>query len=75
MRLKIAIRISEDCGLNTLEECYRNIEIHAMQIFPYDKIEEELAELHNEIDELCKSFGEDKERFCQRTIKEIKSVL
>lgn len=75
MKLKKAIRIAEECGLKTLKECYRNIEIHSVNFFPYSEIDNELAELHNEIEDLSKSFGLDKECFCNRTIKEIKSVL
>jgi hypothetical protein len=35
--------------LITLGECYDNIDIHANSLFIFDKIEEEIQELRNEI--------------------------
>lgn len=48
MTLKNACDIAESCGLNTIEEAVFNIELHACQLFTYEKIEEELGELRAE---------------------------
>jgi len=41
VKLKDAIELGKECGLNSVEECVSNIEIHAMNLFPYKKINEE----------------------------------
>jgi len=48
MKLKDAIEFGKDCGLNTVEECVSNIEIHAMNLFRYTEINKELKELYDE---------------------------
>lgn len=48
MKLKDAIDIGKGCGLDTVEECVENIEIHAISLFSYDVITKELNELKNE---------------------------
>jgi hypothetical protein len=48
MKLKEAIELGHDCGLETVEECIRNVEIHATMLFKYEDINKELNELHNE---------------------------
>ena len=48
MKLKEAIEIGEECGLYTLEECVRNIELHSTQFFAYTKVIQELNKLHAE---------------------------
>jgi hypothetical protein len=45
MKLFDAMEIGSDLGLETVEEAVRNIYIHAMNMFPYDEITTELAEL------------------------------
>ncbi|MHA1881561.1 MAG: hypothetical protein ACTSUO_00755 [Candidatus Thorarchaeota archaeon] len=45
MKLKKAIEIGKECGLETARECVYNIVAHADMLFPYEKITEELNEL------------------------------
>lgn len=51
MKLKDAIGLGRACGLETVEECVRNIEIHCMSLFLYTKLEAELLELNKEYKE------------------------
>ncbi len=51
MTLKEAIRIGKVCGLETVDEAVLNVELSAMQIFPYEDISKELRELNSEYDE------------------------
>lgn len=53
MKLKSAIEIAKDCGLDTIGEAIMNIKIHAMSIFEYGKEAEEYKELVDE----CKKLG------------------
>lgn len=48
MKLEEAIKLGKDCGLETVEECIRNIELHAISLFKYEDINKELNELHND---------------------------
>lgn len=48
MKLKRAIKIGKDCGLETIGEAICNIELHASSIFDFDKVQEEIEELHND---------------------------
>ncbi|MDU4051162.1 MAG: hypothetical protein E7H33_09620 [Clostridium perfringens] len=48
MKLKRAIKIGKDCGLETIGEAIYNVDLHATNIFDHDKIEEELKELYND---------------------------
>lgn len=57
MKLKTAIDIAKDCGLETVGEAICNIEIHALSIFDYDKMNEEFKELYDDF----KSSGLDKD--------------
>ena len=50
MTLKTCIEIGKDCGLHTLEECIRNVHIHANMMFPVGRINEELAELNKDLE-------------------------
>jgi len=52
MKLKEALEIGIDCGLETARECIRNINIHALSLFSYSEICEELNELYTEAEEL-----------------------
>ena len=49
MKLKECIEFGRICGLNTLDECVRNIEIHATMLFPRTTIEKEISELWSDI--------------------------
>lgn len=53
MKLKDAIEIAEDCGLETVGEAVLNIRIHSLNLFEYGKELEEYKEL---IDE-CWKYG------------------
>ena len=52
MKLLNAIKIAEDCGLSTIDEMKFNIKLHANQLFDYNKINEELQELEDEINKI-----------------------
>lgn len=49
MKLDECIRIGKECGMTTLGEAYDNIDYHCPMLFEYNKIEDELQELRNEI--------------------------
>lgn len=49
MKLKDALEMGYDCGLETVEEAIINIELHASNLFPYQDIAKELDELYNEV--------------------------
>lgn len=49
MKLFNAMDIANACGLTELSEAYFNIDLHCGQIFPYDKINEEMKELRDEL--------------------------
>lgn len=52
MKLKTALEIGVDCGLETVGESLYNIQIHSPSLFTYDEINKELNELVRERDEL-----------------------
>jgi len=56
VKLKDAIELGKDCGLNTIEECIINVEVHAINFFPYKKINEELKELYEGYEEVKNSY-------------------
>ena len=49
MRLFTCLDIANACGLETVDEAIYNIELHATSIFTYDKIEEEISEIYQEL--------------------------
>lgn len=59
MKLATCLKIGEDCGLSTWEECYNNIDFHSMMIFKYDDIGKELLELQQDM------FRTDPDKFCE----------
>ncbi|WP_195972645.1 hypothetical protein [Clostridium thermobutyricum] len=52
MKLKTALDIAKDCGLYTVGEALLNIEIYALSIFNYNTLEDEVKELHGEVNQL-----------------------
>lgn len=48
MKLRDACKIGYDCGLRTIEEAIFNIELHAVSLFSYSEIFQELKELRDE---------------------------
>lgn len=52
MKLKEALKIGIDCGLETARECIRNIDLHAGMFFSWDMISMELDDLYTEAEEL-----------------------
>ncbi|MCM1269384.1 MAG: hypothetical protein NC247_01995 [Ruminococcus flavefaciens] len=52
--LKSALEIGIECGLATIGEAIFNIELHAMNIFSYDEMEDRIAQLHTEAHEVYK---------------------
>ena len=59
MKLKECLELGEECGLNTWEECYDNIYMHAISLFKYDDISNEILELQQDM------FYHDPDKFCQ----------
>ncbi|WP_336682808.1 hypothetical protein [Enterococcus casseliflavus] len=59
MKLKTAIDLAKnsDLDLETYEDVYGNIEYHAVNIFPYAKISDELDELRSDIQSLANERG------------------
>ena len=55
MKVIDACLIGEDCGLTTIEEAIRNIQIHAVSLFTFDDLEAELIELEED----SKNYSED----------------
>lgn len=45
MKLQDAIIMGRFMGLQSVDECYHNAELHYFSVLPYDKVEEERAEL------------------------------
>ena len=52
MKLKTALEIGMDCGLETVGESIYNIRFHAINLFTYGQIHTELAELKEEFETL-----------------------
>lgn len=52
MKIRKCLEFGKLCGLKTVSECVRNIEIHAGLLFPYSNLEKELEELYKDIKEL-----------------------
>lgn len=66
MKLETCLEIGKECGLTTWEECYDNIDMHAMNIFKYNEINKEILELqqdmfYNDPDKFCEMFNSSKE--------------
>ena len=66
MKLKECLELGKACGLNTWEECYDNVYLHAINIFNYSDINKEILELQKDIfainpDKFCKIFNATKE--------------
>ena len=59
MKLKECLELGKACGLTTWEECYDNVDLHAMSIFKYDEINKEILELQQDM------FYHDPDKFCQ----------
>lgn len=49
MKLERALELARSCGMSTYREAYSNVNYHAMNIFAYDKINDELRELAEEL--------------------------
>lgn len=61
MKLKKALEIGIDCGLETVGECVLNIQMHAGNLFSYPDMEKELGELaveYQHLTLLCKNAKE-----------------
>lgn len=52
MKLKEALEIGIDCGLETARECIMNVDLHVLSLFSYSEINKELNELYSEAEEL-----------------------
>ena len=59
MKLKECLELGKACGLTTWEQCYDNVDLHAMNLFKYDKIYDEILELQKDM------FAHDPDKFCE----------
>lgn len=48
MKLKEALELAEACGLETVGEALNNVVFHALNLFSYEKVDEEIEELYSE---------------------------
>lgn len=48
MKLIKALELAEECGLGTVIEAFRNVQIHADQLFTYETMNDEYQEILNE---------------------------
>ena len=49
MKLKECIELGRECGLETIEECILNVELHSASLFKIDNIAKEISELYNDL--------------------------
>ena len=56
MKFKEALEMGIACGLATVDEAIRNIEIHAGNFFVYEEVEDELQELYETFEKVGCSF-------------------
>ena len=66
MKLKECLELGKECGLTTWEDCYVNVDLHAMCIFKYDEINKEILELQKDMfainpDKFCEIFNATKD--------------
>ena len=59
MKLKECLELGKACGLTTWEECYANVDLHAMSIFRYNEINKEILELQQDM------FAINSDKFCE----------
>lgn len=48
MKVKEACEIADECGLETIGEAIFNIQLHAISLFSYYELNEELNELYED---------------------------
>ena len=48
MKVREACEIADECGLETIGEAIFNIQLHAISLFSYDELNEELNELYED---------------------------
>ena len=70
MKIRKCLEFGKLCGLKTVDECIRNIEIHAGLLFPYSNLEKELKELYEGLRELGVDKDVDIEYLLNPTEKE-----
>ena len=58
MKLNEAIDIAKGCGLKTYREAYSNVLIHAMNLFVYSEIDNEMLELREELEPYMDNLDE-----------------
>ncbi len=50
MKLVDALSLGKECGLHKVSECVFNVELHALNIFSYIEMFNELKELHDDVE-------------------------
>lgn len=63
MTLKTCLEIGLDCGLETIGEAVYNIDLHAMSIFDYKTMNQEILHLYKEVEDLYNKTNFTKDSF------------
>lgn len=58
MKLSEALDFGIDCGMDCVGDAILNVDLHAQNIFPYAKINDELNEMYSGYHELVKLGGD-----------------
>ena len=57
MKFIDALELGFDCGCDTVGSAITNVEIHGMNLFVYDRMDEELLEMYNGFDAFAADGG------------------
>ena len=74
MTLKNCLKIGLDCGLETVGESIYNMEIHALNIFEYSKINQELLQIYREATDVFNKTNFTKESLTDEVLNWIKEM-
>lgn len=56
MKLVKALELAEECGLETVSEAIRNVQLHSMMLFTYENIATEYNELLHDWDDIREEY-------------------
>ena len=73
MTLKSCLEIGLDCGLETVGKSIYNMEIHALNIFEYSKINQELLQIYREATDVFNKTNFTKESLTREVLDWINS--
>lgn len=74
MKLVECLEIAVECGMETVGSAWLNVSLHALNIFKYDDIPNELNELTEEIDNLIRTTSFEETSDCVDVLKYLKEV-